>query len=456
MAGSFDPQLVTARWSSPSPWGRHAGCGAARESPLYEGRDESGAPAGMPQAPRQRVRPARSTRHPRGGGCLPPRGGVGVPVRAQLDPPVLNPGPLLLLLSPNKNPRLEQQVALGPTEREFRAMSQSTQGGNPRPRPFNEFLLPGDAVKDMVTRQNGVFQGDESILFSDGSRIDAREVIRRGKRRQLSVPGHVIRRAITGATRRKTKPLPDLVLARSRAVTTALERWEAAEGLGRQALRQGIAGLVTGGRSRDSSLPHREGCATRYGGVEVATEGDLRECRGCWAEAMLWKARARAFALLVEAFEVYLAESINELLAGETAELWGVPCALRVAPQRDTSRDWEAIRALHGKLGARVLSPEISEARQLAVDWRGQGGAPRNPEAVLRLRERCLAPNHLERLVEALARTVGRCDNKIKMTLDSCGEALAVEGSIGELARWAVEASMVSPQWASGTLPVGD
>lgn len=277
----------------------------------------------------------------------------------------------------------------------------------------------GSVVVERSTGQEGVWGEDGSVHFGN-ERIPPS-----GARRMWHG------QAIMVAPRRRRGPKPRVPkapatkrVARERPTghSAAYERWQ-------EALRGGSAsylaevGRLTGPVGTQGSTQHVPDCSVSQGSG-VPTQADLIACRGCWAEYMATNSRLGALRSCVQAFETYLEERINELLAMERVGWGALELHMRVRrPTVDAPSEWATLRRLYGLLGFQC-GRQVTEARALVAEFERVRGAESDDAEDIRLsrarlREAALRGEKLGALFDALERAVGRSEDKVRLLAGS-------------------------------------
>lgn len=280
-------------------------------------------------------------------------------------------------------------------------------------------FIPGSAVFEFETGRSGVLEERGYIRFED-ERVTPSKAARLWRSCKIGVTP--LRGPLAQAYKARVRAAEKADRARIAAISPsqpasgAYAAWKQAEMRGLAAANNNLVAL-TGSQVGDASPEHHSGCQTAWGSTRAPGPADLLRCHGCWAEHMWWSTRLAALTEVCLAFESYLRDSVNELLACRDAS-WG-PFPLRVVARTSQGgdRDWQTLVDLHGLLGARPGADAVAARRLAAERGRFRELEPASSEYEvfsLRLRETCLTPGGLEGLVAGMARAVERARSRLQ------------------------------------------
>lgn len=167
---------------------------------------------------------------------------------------------------------------------------------------------------------------------------------------------------------------------------------------------------------------------------------------------MFWTGRLRVLAAVVRAYENYLEDSFNELLAVEPASWADTRFRLRARRSvGDSSPDWAVVSRLHGLLGVRP-GRDVSRARELAAVFASCG--ERDPEPSeqadpwLRMREDGVKDYGVETLMSAIERAVGRSETALTALLQAVDDPEKYKSDLSQVSTVltrAIEKRLVEP-----------
>lgn len=324
-----------------------------------------------------------------------------------------------------------------------------TRAGYTAQRP-EEVLVPGQGIVEMATERGGTFQTDCSALV-DGVRIPPGEFRRRWKAGEFGYVNY-------GQKRRRAARKVAQASSPKKAVRSSTSRpvrRKGAQEAFQEALRGGLSSLDNSGslpwrpNGSQGALAHRPDCPTSYGRDRAPLEQDLRDCSGCWAEHMHWTQRVGVLSRVVRAYESYLEEGFNELLAGEPAVWANTPFLLRARRSEDGSvTDWGVVSQLHGLLGVQP-GPQVSKARDLAALFTAHGSeSDEAEEPRLQLREAGLREREVESLLSAIERAVQRSETELsalKSVLEDPDRETLGPARLSEVLGAAIDKQLIEP-----------
>lgn len=274
-------------------------------------------------------------------------------------------------------------------------------------------FIPGSSVTEIDSKRTGVMEEGGYIRFED-ERVVPSAAARLWQSNKICVAplrGPLARahRARQRAAERAVKA-PGVKVEASRPVGGPYAAWKQAEEGGLAPANNWLVEL-TGSRVGNGSPEHGSGCQTAWGSALAPDPGDLVRCNGCWSEHMWWVTRLDVLNGLFRAFETYLRDSVNELLAPQGASAGSLSLATLVREGQGADRDWQTLVEVHRLLGTRLGSETTAVRRLVAERQRFRELEPTAPEyqrLAVRLRDECLTPGGLERLVEGLSRAAER------------------------------------------------
>lgn len=314
-------------------------------------------------------------------------------------------------------------------------------------------FIPGSSVLELETRRRGVIEESGYIRFED-ERVVPSAAARLWQSNKICVAP--LRGPLAQAYRARKRAAERAVKASrptfeaSRPVGGAYATWKQAEEGGLAPANNWLVEL-TGSRVGNGSPEHSSGCQTAWGSPLAPDPGDLVRCNGCWSEHMWWVTRLDVLNGLFRAFETYLRDSVNELLASQDATWGSLSLTLLVREGQGADRDWQTLVEVHRLLGTRPGSEATAVRRLLAERQRFRELEPTAPEyqhLTVRLRDECLSPGGLERLAEGMNRAVERADD-LSQRLRQPGAHVRRE----QVFRIFLERGLVEPEAGHACLP---